>query len=756
MKTYRIFLASSSELSNERDLVTAAIADFVSLHPEHKANFQVIKWENFAATFEDARKQDQYNESISFCDVFLMLFWSKVGRYTNEEFDLAQKSLGGNKKPLLLLLEKIDSTSKEDSVTEFKKNVAHGNGLFSAVFKNDDSLKSVIKEELQKLFKDGFLKKGEPAILLSPNGPAEPTVFLGREKELKEIRKRLEKGGKLMLINAEGGIGKTTLAAKYWHESLHEYKHNAWLFCDGGIVNSLKELAPELNVDLSGLDEAQQIKALKLGLKQVHDNFLLVLDNANNEFDIKAFRQEFEGFHWHVLFTSRCQGVIEKELELHIEYLPPPLAKELFERYYKEDNADFDQTLDAVLKAIQYHTLLTEVFAKNLKKAKKLSLKEFLTKLETEGLFLGEDNFEIDHTYSAAKKKNIASTDEILNILYDFSKLEEEERLLLIRMALLPAETYEIDYIENLFTNGSKEQSNGLTKLLADLYHSGWTGGTEDENYRLSPVIQKLVLNKHKKTLGSDAELLLDKLNELLENDGSVFKNLTGQQATYFTRLIPAIGKALKNHQSLALSNLYYNNALSAKILGDRVVEQIALKYFAETIDLLLSIDADNKRYLRAKALSNSLLGDFYLRLGDAKKAEENYSHSLSIFRNLTALDEGNTRWQQDLATSLSIMGDFYILSEKVEEAMKALAEAKTLHEKLLEQEPDNVNYLFDYALDFLRIGMLFKQYQQNNYKEILANGETILKQLCEKVPNDVNYKKHLEMVERLINEKLE
>ncbi len=149
MKTYLIFLASSSELSHERDLATAAIADFVSLHPEHKANFQVIKWENFAATFEDGRKQDQFNSSIPTCDLFLMLFGTKVGRYSNEEFDLAQKSLGENKKPLLLLLEKMESTPKEDSIVEFKKNDDHTNGLFSAEFKNDDVLKSNIKEELQ-------------------------------------------------------------------------------------------------------------------------------------------------------------------------------------------------------------------------------------------------------------------------------------------------------------------------------------------------------------------------------------------------------------------------------------------------------------------------------------------------------------------------------------------------------------------------------------------------------------------------------
>ncbi len=208
-----------------------------------------------------------------------------------------------------------------------------------------------------------------PATLLSPKGVNDPNVFIGREDELESIRKRLVKGGKLMLINAEGGIGKTTLAARYWNESLYEYKYNAWLFCEKGILNALKELAPELNVDLTGLDEAQQLAALQHALKKVHDDFLLVLDNANDADDIRLFRREFAGFHWHVLITSRCQGVLEKEQELPITHLPPPLAKELFTKYYQENSPDFDALLDRLLEAIGYHTLLVELFAKNLKEA---------------------------------------------------------------------------------------------------------------------------------------------------------------------------------------------------------------------------------------------------------------------------------------------------------------------------------------------------------------------------------------------------
>ncbi|MCU0471554.1 MAG: NB-ARC domain-containing protein [Arcicella sp.] len=621
MKTNRIFLASSSELDHERDLATAAIADFVSLHPEHNVDFRVVKWENFAATFEDARKQDQYNASIATCEVFLMLFWTKVGRYTKEEYDLAHQSLSKYQKPLLLLLEKIDGADKETSVDEFKKEVPHGNGLFSATFKNEDGLKSGIKEELQKLFKDGFLKKGAPAKLLSPNGAANPNVFIGREDELKEIRKRLDNCGKLMLINAEGGIGKTTLAAKYWNESLHDYKHNAWLFCDNGIVNALKELAPKLNLDLAGMDETQQIAALKHALSNVHDDFLLVLDNANDDEDIRVFRQTFEGFHWHVLITSRCQGVLDKEQELPITHLPPPLAKALFEQYYKEEGADFEALLDRLLEAIRYHTLLIEIFAKNMCESAELGIKmaDFLQKLEKEGLHLGKHSFEIKTDYTIAVKAKAATTDEILDALYDFSKLNEEQRFLLVNLAFLPAEPYTLPFINSLLANDSDRTDLDLRNTLKSLSKKGWVAQTEN-TYRLSPVVQDLLLHKNKETLGVDAQDLLDKLNQLFElnTEENYLQNIQPNEVPFYIGLIPHLTKCLIKYPSCELAIV---NSAARIVISDTKMKLTFSQYFNAVFDSLFKDNPDNLGYKFNLAFSYELIAEDLIALNNLNEA---------------------------------------------------------------------------------------------------------------------------------------
>jgi tetratricopeptide (TPR) repeat protein len=172
------------------------------------------------------------------------------------------------------------------------------------------------------------------------------------------------------------------------------------------------------------------------------------------------------------------------------------------------------------------------------------------------------------------------------------------------------------------------------------------------------------------------------------------------------------------------------------------------LKIFRNLADL----DEGNTRWQQDLATSLSKMGDFYLRLGDARKAEENYSEDLRISRNLAALDEGNTRWQQDLATSLSKMGDFLINHGNMD-GFENFTEAKTIHEALLDKEPYNIQYLFDYALDFLRIGNILKMAQQENAMAVLISARDILADLCQKVPDEVNFKEHLEMVEVWLKE---
>ncbi|MEL6816445.1 MAG: COR domain-containing protein, partial [Cyanobacteria bacterium J06598_3] len=86
LKTIKIFLASSSELADERiqfeSLINRKNKDYV----KDGLFLELIIWEDFVDAMSQTRLQDEYNKAIEGCDIFVSLFYSKVGEYTKEEF----------------------------------------------------------------------------------------------------------------------------------------------------------------------------------------------------------------------------------------------------------------------------------------------------------------------------------------------------------------------------------------------------------------------------------------------------------------------------------------------------------------------------------------------------------------------------------------------------------------------------------------------------------------------------------------------
>ncbi len=97
----RIFLASSAELREDRDAF-----ELYFLQQNHellKKGFQlkVERWESFSSAMSKTRSQDEYNKVICECDVFVSLFGTKTGQYTEEEFDVACRQFKSSGKPLV-------------------------------------------------------------------------------------------------------------------------------------------------------------------------------------------------------------------------------------------------------------------------------------------------------------------------------------------------------------------------------------------------------------------------------------------------------------------------------------------------------------------------------------------------------------------------------------------------------------------------------------------------------------------------------
>jgi hypothetical protein len=89
MSTIRIFLASSSELSEDRTAFKEAIGcKNKDLQPKG-VFLHLDVWEDTSSAVSPTRSQDEYNKLIDVCDIFVVLFWTKVGKYTAEEFERA-------------------------------------------------------------------------------------------------------------------------------------------------------------------------------------------------------------------------------------------------------------------------------------------------------------------------------------------------------------------------------------------------------------------------------------------------------------------------------------------------------------------------------------------------------------------------------------------------------------------------------------------------------------------------------------------
>ncbi|MEO1626783.1 MAG: AAA family ATPase, partial [Bacteroidota bacterium] len=77
-----------------------------------------------------------------------------------------------------------------------------------------------------------------------------PHLFIGREQDLTAIHQKLFAPGsrQAVLVSGPGGIGKTSLAARYYHDHQDEYDHLAWVFVEHKLVDALLSLAPELGL----------------------------------------------------------------------------------------------------------------------------------------------------------------------------------------------------------------------------------------------------------------------------------------------------------------------------------------------------------------------------------------------------------------------------------------------------------------------------------------------------------------------------
>lgn len=186
--TKRIFLASSAELRTDRDAFRLFVGDLNKRWHERGIFLDVPVWEDFDDAMSPTRKQDDYNAALRECDLFVMLYWTKVGKYTREEFEAAQAQFKATGRPLVYTYCKdvaipTSAVNRRDmnSLLDFKERL-EALEHFPTSYDSVAALTRHFGEQLEKLALEGFfgtIPGPETAASLAAGAPSNTATLHG-------------------------------------------------------------------------------------------------------------------------------------------------------------------------------------------------------------------------------------------------------------------------------------------------------------------------------------------------------------------------------------------------------------------------------------------------------------------------------------------------------------------------------------------------------------------------------------------------
>lgn len=191
-----------------------------------------------------------------------------------------------------------------------------------------------------------LFQESEREFLVTHNANIKPVYyFTGRETELKELRRRVEKGCKSVLVSGMGGIGKTNICRKLFDEYYSEhmqgsegaFRHIAYIEYDGDMGSSLqacmkfkKQDNPENNLEAAW----QELEHLASGEK-----LLLFVDNVNNSMAEDPGLKRLNTIPGAVILTSRRNSFSDEFEPYPIGFLKMEQCRDIYEKIRFNNNS---------------------------------------------------------------------------------------------------------------------------------------------------------------------------------------------------------------------------------------------------------------------------------------------------------------------------------------------------------------------------------------------------------------------------------
>ena len=553
-----------------------------------------------------------------------------------------------------------------------------------------------------------------------------PSELLGRDQTVSEIQEQL-KSSNIVCIHADGGVGKTAVAAVVMDRirievisGSDEFKHFAWITSQGNLIKDLAELnVPTTEVLHTDEEKLDKVKAFL----QTAPTFL-VLDNMDTKLesdDLALLNTISEKTK--VLITSRIHQ--ERINGYKLKELDPDTALAFFYNCYLGNNDHSLEELKAredvefvqkITKAATYNALFIELIGKTARWEYRNKLGNLWKSLK-ENIFNASSKIDIKgvHSSSHGLSESDLKLQNQISKLYALSDLPEKCQEIMNFMAQFPAETSVFDDL----LDWAGFDINDLKWLT----ERAWIEQAED-GYLLHTVVRGSVW---KQDIGFDIwkyENLIDKLGYTDEympiTDGylAIGKRL-GPVKVICDLISESIGKRLEDFKGnisvLTDAGCLFNNM--AYVCRAQGSYDDALKYYLKALEIcekVLGKDHpstatayDNlagvyqgqgnyedalKYYLKALEICEKVLGQdhpstaaTYNNLAGIFEDQGNYDDALNYYlKALEIWEKVHGQDHPDTATTYNNLAGVYQAQGNYDDALKYYLKALEICEKVL------------------------------------------------------------------------
>ncbi|MEZ4826581.1 MAG: tetratricopeptide repeat protein [Bacteroidia bacterium] len=583
--------------------------------------------------------------------------------------------------------------------------------------------------------------------VLTP-APFDPPVFLGREDELEAVNARLLAGQHfLLLVNGQGGIGKTSFAAKYWKKYQHQYQHLAYLYVGSGITEAMLTLAPQLQVSFpETMPPDQRMQVLLTAFANLNSPCLLILDNANEATDLdKNYHLLQQCVNFHILITSRLNE-FENVHRHAIGPLEEADALQLFKTYYPEHREEDDDIFFGIYHATGGNTLVLEILAKNLHEINQnesfYPLSRLLKDLQSRGLLHLSEEKKVKVHWQEFEK---AEPQLIIQAIYDIRPLEVPELYILSNLAVLPPENIPYSTLKTLLR---PENSRVFSDTLTSLYRKGWIEKSpegEEIRYKISPVVQQITRKKNT-ALYEDCEGMIMVLLEKLKYEGAIghLINTTYEEAALWVRYAAAAVEGLEAP--------YHNTSILCERIGayftatgDLIQALAWCEKYEEISARLCESDPENADFKNLLAISYQFLGNTHTALGQLDRARAFYEERSRLGKELYEAYPNNVSFKNGLAISYQFLGNTHTALGQLDRARAFFEQFTSLMEELYEAYPNHVEFKNGLAISYSKLGETHTAPGQlDRARAFYEQYNQLEKELYEAYPNHVSFKNGL------------